>query len=252
MLDSASDASADVGPLLRAGRALPLVFERVGFTAGGTRVLTEVSLTLAPGAPTFVLGPNGAGKTTLLKLAAGLHAPTTGAIRYAGLAKAPKGALAIMFQKPVMLRRSAAANIAYALWAAGRSATVADITRLLELANIAPLSNRPARRLSGGEQQRLALVRALARDPEVLLLDEPTASLDPAATRLVEDIIRRIAASGVKIVMTTHDLGQARRLAGEAILFAGGRLVEQTAADRFFSGPSSEAARRFLTGELLG
>ena len=113
------------------------------------------------------------------------------------------------------------------------------------------LADRPARRLSGGEQQRLALARALARDPEILFLDEPTASLDPAATKAVEDIVRAVAASGVKIVMATHDIGQARRLAGDIVFLARGRLVENAPAHRFFASPATNEAAAFLRGDLV-
>jgi len=156
-----------------------------------------------------------------------------------------------VFQKPVMLRRSAGRNIAYALKAAGRSADAADIGKLLDRVGLAHLADRPARRLSGGEQQRLALARALARDPEVLLLDEPTASLDPAATKAVEDIVAGAAAAGVKIVMSTHDLGQARRLAGDIVFLSKGRLIEHAPAERFFTAPATPQARSFLAGELV-
>ena len=121
----------------------------------------------------------------------------------------------------------------------------------MQAVGLAPLADRPARRLSGGEQQRLALARALARDPEVLFLDEPTASLDPAASKAVEDIILRTAERGVKIVMATHDLGQARRLAGDIVLLANGGVVERTAAAAFFSAPATATGRRFLAGELI-
>ena len=113
------------------------------------------------------------------------------------------------------------------------------------------LADRPARKLSGGEQQRLALARALARDPEILFLDEPTASLDPAATKGVEDIVRVVAASGVKIVMATHDIGQARRLAGDIVFLARGRLVENALAHRFFASPATPEAAAFLRGDLV-
>jgi tungstate transport system ATP-binding protein len=112
-------------------------------------------------------------------------------------------------------------------------------------------TSRPARRLSGGEQQRLALARALARDPEVLCLDEPTASLDPASTKAVEEIVRAIAVSGVKVVMATHDLGQARRLAGDVVLLVGGRICEKAPAQRFFSAPATPQAAAFLRGDLV-
>jgi tungstate transport system ATP-binding protein len=125
------------------------------------------------------------------------------------------------------------------------------IRELLLRVGLADLADRPARRLSGGEQQRLALARALAREPEVLFLDEPTANLDPASTRAVEDIVAAVASSGVKIVMATHDLGQARRLAGDVVFLARGRVVEQTPADRFFTGSMTPEATAFLRGDLV-
>jgi tungstate transport system ATP-binding protein len=229
---------------------LPIVLDGVAFAAGETCILRDVTLAIEAGRPTVLIGPNGSGKTTLIKLAMGLLAPGAGSIRCAQ----PDGAArrqAIVFQKPVMLRRSAGSNVAYALRAAGRPSDPAAIARLLDRVDLAPLAGRPARRLSGGEQQRLALARALARDPEVLFLDEPTASLDPAATKAVEDIIAGAAAGGVKVVMATHDLGQARRLAGDIAFLARGRLVEHAPAERFFAAPATPEARSFLAGELV-
>ena len=152
-----------------------------------------------------------------------------------------------------MLRRSAAANIRYALAAAAvaRASREARVAELLTLVGLDRLGVRPARKLSGGEQQRLALARALAKDPQVLFLDEPTASLDPAATKSVEDVIRSVAERGIKVVMATHDLGEARRLAGEIVLMHRGRIIERSPADAFFSAPTTAEARRFVAGELL-
>lgn len=232
-------------------RAVPLQFERVSYVAGAIRILADVDLALKAGGPTLLIGPNGSGKTTLLKLANGLLTPTAGQVTFGGTTYAPPGSRAIVFQKPVMLRRTVAANIAFALAAAGKPSSESQVLRLLELAHIAPLADRPARRLSGGEQQRLALARALAREPQVLFLDEPTASLDPAATKLVEEIITRVSVSGVKIVMSTHDLGQARRLAREVVFLVKGRVIERANADRFFTEPASVEARRFLAGDLV-
>jgi tungstate transport system ATP-binding protein len=229
---------------------LPIVLDGVAFAAGDTCILRDVTLAIEAGPPTVLIGPNGSGKTTLIRLAMGLLAPSAGGIRFAQ----PEGAArrqAIVFQKPVMLRRSAGSNVAYALRAAGRPCDPATIVKLLDRVGLAPLADRPARRLSGGEQQRLALARALARDPEVLFLDEPTASLDPAATKAVEDIIAAAAAGGVKVVMATHDLGQARRLAGDVAFLARGRLVEHAPAERFFAAPATPEARSFLAGELV-
>ncbi len=249
MLDSVASVR-DFAFAARETSALPIRFEAVTFAAGPTRILHGVDVTLVPGSPTVLMGPNGCGKTTLLKLAMGLLTQIGGAITFAG-GPAPAGSRAIVFQKPIMLRRTAAANVAYALRAAGKPADEANVRRLLDLAQIAPLAARPARRLSGGEQQRLALARALACEPQVLLLDEPTSSLDPASTKLVEDIIAQVSASGIKVVMATHDIGQARRLAGDVVFLAKGRLIEHAAADRFFNDPVSEEARSFLAGNLV-
>lgn len=215
-------------------------FEEVTVCVGAVTLLDRLTLDIAPGAPTVLIGPNGAGKTTVLRLAMGLLTPTSGqVVRDAALRPA------IVLQRPTMLRRSALANVRYA--AVGR-----DCSReLLGLVGLAHAADRPARRLSSGEQQRLALARALARDPNVLFLDEPTASLDPASTKAVEDVIRAVGARGIKVVMSTHDLGEARRLAGEIILLHRGRIVEAAAAPGFFEAPRTAEARRFMAGELL-
>ena len=228
---------------------LPLALDRVRFAAGGVAILHDVSCTLAAGPPAIVLGPNGAGKSVLLRLCHGLLAPTSGSI-HAGNRAASTERTAMVFQRPVMLRRSALANVAYPL-DLPRGAAKQKAAALLERVGLAHLAARPARRLSGGEQQRVALARAWALDPEILFLDEPTASLDPAATRAVEEIVREIAASGVKIVMATHDLGQARRLAGEVVFLHAGWLVEHAPAAQFFDRPQSSEAAKFLRGELL-
>jgi tungstate transport system ATP-binding protein len=225
---------------------LPVAFENASLRVGDVHLLDDIDLVLGNGAPTVLLGPNGSGKSTLLRLAMGLVAPTSGRIAWGGRAE-PGERLAMVFQRPVMLRRTAAANIAYAL-PKRDDARVAD---LLTQVGLAPLARRPARKLSGGEQQRLALARALARNPEILFLDEPTASLDPAAAKAVEDIVQQIAHAGVKIVMATHDIGQARRLAGDVVFLARGRLVEHSAAATFFGQPETREAAAFLRGDLV-
>jgi tungstate transport system ATP-binding protein len=232
---------------------LPLVLENVSLMAGSTTILDRLSLTIAPGAPTLVIGPNGAGKTTLLRLCMGLATPTAGRVSWGGRADSRPLRRAFLFQRPVMLRRTAAANVAYALAQAGgpRSERAQRVAALLERVGLADLAQRPARRLSGGEQQRLALARALARDPEILLLDEPTANLDPAATRSVEELVRMVAQSGIKIVMASHDLGQVRRLAGEVIFLVRGALCEQGPAADFLDRPATPEAAAFLRGDLV-
>jgi tungstate transport system ATP-binding protein len=211
-------------------------FQDVSLRAGALTIVDRVTLDISSGAPTLLLGPNGAGKTSLIRLAMRLAAPSAGRV------ECPEPA-AVVFQRPAMLRRSALANVAYV--------SRPDAREMLARVGLAGLARRPARRLSGGEQQRLALARALARKPVVLFLDEPTASLDPAATAMVEAIVREIAAAGIKVVMATHDLGQARRLAGDVVFLAKGRVVEHTAAERFFTMPRSRQAGQFINGELV-
>lgn len=232
---------------------LPLVLDDVSLTVGATTMLDRISLTIGPGAPTLVVGPNGSGKTSLLRLCMGLLRPSRGAVTWGGRMDGGPGRRAILFQKPVMLRRSAAANVAYGLAHAGcpRGLRAGRTQELLDSVGLRDLASRPARRLSGGEQQRLALARALARQPEVLLLDEPTASLDPAATRFVEEIVLAAAQSGTKIVMASHDLGQVRRLAGDVVFLVRGGLVEHAAAGDFLDRPATPQAAAFVRGDLV-
>ena len=232
---------------------LPILFDGVSLFVRDLVILDRVNLMLMPGAPTVLIGPNGSGKTTLLRLAMGLIAPTSGRVTWAGRDDLPPERRAIVFQRPAMLRRSAAGNVRYALAAASvpRSERRRRTADLLALVGLADFERRPARRLSGGEQQRLALARALARNPDVLFLDEPSASLDPAATKAIEDIVRDIAARGVKVMMSTHDLAQARRIGGEVALMHRGRLIESARAMEFFNSPRTEEGRCFLAGELL-
>jgi tungstate transport system ATP-binding protein len=230
-----------------------IVFDRVDFRAGETPILDAVSFAISPGAPTVLLGPNGAGKSTVLRLIAGLIFPERGRISW-GEADAPgRERIAVVFQNPVMMMRSAAANLRFAAAVAGvpRMRRAARVDELLALVGLADKTRRPARGLSGGERQRLAIARALARDPATLLLDEPTANLDPAATKMVEHLIAATAARGVKIILATQDLAQARRLAGDIIFLHRGRMIEAGAAECFFQAPRTDAARRFVVGELL-
>ncbi len=218
---------------------LPLRLEEATFL----HIIKPLSLEIEAGPSTVILGANGAGKSVLMRLMHGLLAPTSGRIAW----NSP-GRQAMVFQHPVMLRRSALANVAYALRVAGRDESAA-IEALKEV-GLAHLAHRPARVLSGGEQQRLALARAWALHPEVLFLDEPTASLDPSATREIETVIRAFDAAGTKIVMATHNLGQARRLGDEVIYLHQGRVVERAPAEKFFSRPATAEAAAFIKGEL--
>ncbi len=232
---------------------LPLTLEDVSFVAGGRAIIDRVSCTFAAGPRTVILGPNGSGKSVLMRLCHGLLTPTTGRIVWGSSRdeRRPR-AQAMVFQRPVMLRRSALGNVTYGLKlaAVSRAAREARARAVLEAVGLSAVAGRPARVLSGGEQQKLALARAWALTPEVLFLDEPTANLDPGATRELERIVDEIHASGTKIVMTTHNLGQARRLADEILFISGGRLVDHAPVERFFAEPSTAEAAAFIKGEL--
>ena len=198
----------------------------------------------------MVMGPNGAGKSLLLKLLHGLMQPTAGRIDWGGLAPAEVTARqALVFQKPVLLRRSVAANIDFVL--RSRMKDPARRDALLDHVGLAHKAGQPARLLSGGEAQRLALARALATDPEVLFLDEPTASLDPASVLAIESIVHEARDRGVRIIFVSHEIGQARRMADDVVFLHGGRVVEHSPADRFFSAPQSDAARDYLSGRIV-
>ena len=233
---------------------LPLTFQNVSFEIGGIRLIKDLNCTLEAGPRTMILGANGAGKSLFLRLCHGLIRPTTGRVLWQGAkGRDPADAQAMVFQRPVMLRRSVAANVDYALKLRGMAAAErrAAVEDALGHTGLRRLADNPARVLSVGEQQKLALARAWALQPEVLFLDEPTASLDPAATHAVEQIINAIDAAGTRIVMTTHDLGQARRLGDEVMFLNRGRLLEKAPAERFFSEPENDLAQAFLKGELL-
>ena len=232
---------------------LPLRVHRLAFEAGGTRLLDDVSFSLQAGRRTVLLGPNGAGKSLLLRLCHGLLTPTSGEIQWAIGGRRAARRQAMVFQHPVMLRRSAIGNITHALAAHGvpRADRLPRAQAALALSGLSPVARRPARVLSGGEQQRLALARAWATEPEVLFLDEPTASLDPAATRAVETLIEGFHAADTKIIMATHDLAQARRIADEILFVHKGRLLEAGDARTFFEAPKTEEGRAFVAGELL-
>ncbi|MDZ7853194.1 MAG: ATP-binding cassette domain-containing protein [Halomonas sp.] len=226
-----------------------LALEGVGFAHRGQTLLHPLDLRLTGYQRTLVMGPNGAGKSLLLRLGHGLLAPSCGQITWEG--RPPRQAM--VFQRPVLLKRSALANLTYALAISGTPRRQRKVLarEALERFGLAALEKRPARVLSGGEQQRLALARAWLVEPEVLFLDEPTAALDPAGIQAVESAVHDFHRRGTRILMTTHDLQQARRLADEIVLLFGGRLVEHTPAERFFADPQTPEGRAFIRGELV-
>jgi tungstate transport system ATP-binding protein len=235
-----------------AHRLLPLRVSGLSYAVGATQIISNISFSISTAGPTVVLGHNGAGKSVLLKLLHGMVRPNAGEIAW-GSERLPTDAIrreqAMVFQKPVLLNRSVAANIRFALKLphADRSVSCAE---LLQLAELTPLAGQPARTLSGGEQQRLAFARALAVAPSVLFLDEPTANLDPDATRKMEHLINRAARRSIKIFMVTHDLGQARRLASEIVFLNDGTVEEHRPADAFFNRPDSAYCQSFIDGHL--
>jgi tungstate transport system ATP-binding protein len=232
---------------------LPLVLDGVGFVAGGRTILADVDLALAPGPRTIVLGPNGAGKSVLMRIMHGLLAPTSGTVRWSRPERPGEPRRqAMVFQRPVLLRRSVLGNLTFALAVARvpREERERRALDALDRVGLRAFAARPARVLSGGEQQRLALARAWMLRPEVLFLDEPTANLDPGATREIEAIVQSIHASGTKIVMVTHNLGQAQRLGDEIVFIDRGRVAERASARTFFHQPATAEADAFLKGEL--
>ena len=238
---------------MSAAPILPLKLVDVVFAAGGQVIIDRVTLEIAAGPSTIILGANGAGKSVLMRLMHGLLEPTSGNLAWNERDRLRvRRRQAMVFQRPIMLRRSALANVLFALEVAGIPAGEREGQALaaLDEVGLRPLAHRPARVLSGGEQQRLALARAWALHPEVLFLDEPTASLDPGATREIETIIKAFDAAGTKIVMATHNLGQARRLGDEVVYLQSGRVAERAPVGRFFSNPATAEAAAFIKGEV--
>lgn len=230
----------------------PVTLEAARLRFRGAGGLDGLSLTLEPGGVTALMGPNGAGKSLTLRLIAGLIAPQSGRLGWAGAGKPPRGAIGLVFQRPVLLRRSAGANLLHALGLAGmaRAERAAARDALLARCGLAHCAARPARALSGGEQQRLAFARALAFRPRLLLLDEPTASLDPAETARLEALIAEAAREGVTALLVTHDPAQARRLADRILFLHRGKLAEAGPAARL-DAPKSAELRAYLAGDLL-
>lgn len=227
-----------------------LHLDAITYSTGPSPLLGPITCQIGRGERVIVLGPNGAGKSLLLRLAHRLIAPVAGRI-----VRSACGPLreAMVFQRPVLLRRSVLGNVLFGLRSPGVSHTdaLARATAALKLVGLEPLADRPARVLSGGEQQRVALARAAIIEPDLLWLDEPTSSLDPGATRMVEDAALAMNQRGTTLVMATHDIGQARRLATRVLFLHKGQLLEDSPAQTFFSGGQHALGRRFLAGELL-
>ncbi|PVA11677.1 sulfate ABC transporter ATP-binding protein [Pelagivirga sediminicola] len=219
----------------------------------GKRLIGPVDLVLEGAGLTALIGPNGAGKSTLLKAMHGLERLSMGRIKWACGAAQAQRAQAFVFQTPVMLRRSVLDNLAYPLRLHGtpREAARAAGVEWCERIGLAGMEGRQATVLSGGEKQKLALARALICAPQLLFLDEPSASLDGRATREIEALLRLATQAGTRIVMATHDMGQARRLAREVVFLRSGKVHEHAPAAEFFDAPSTDAAAAFLAGDIV-
>jgi len=214
-----------------------------------TDLLNSISVSSKTRGVTMVMGPNGAGKSLFLKCLHGLIQPTFGLIKVCGEhVQGPSNDQAMVFQKPVLLRRSVLENLAFAT---PQGTDLGAINNALATAHLDDKRDLPARLLSGGEQQRLAVVRALLRNPKLLVLDEPTASLDPASVQIIEGLIRDFTELGGKTIFISHDLGQAKRLGSEIIFLHKGRVVEHSDADLFFRNPTSKEAKAYLNGQLI-
>jgi len=233
---------------------LPLQIKNLRITKNGNTLINDITLHIESNEATVIIGPNGAGKSLLLRTAHGLEIPSQGTLSWnTHIPKPQHSWRAYIFQKPVLLRRSVRANLEYvlSLHNINKANYASLINSALEHTGLSQLADRNARVLSGGEQQRLNIARAWVLQPKVILLDEPTAELDPNGTAAIERLIKAIAQQGTKIIMSTHDLGQAHRLANDIVFLHQGKLIEHTPADSFFEQPQSKTAQDFIAGKLL-
>lgn len=229
---------------------MPIRIEGLLLARDGVPLIDGLTMELSPRGISALVGPNGAGKSVLLRVIAGLLPANSGKIT---LPAPMRGRVGLVFQRPTLLRRSVRGNLVHALRLAGLSGgrRAERLTELLAMAGLSDLADRPARQLSGGQAQRLAVVRALASNPALLLADEPTAHLDPQSMFAIETLLARIALTGTKVVLVTHDRGQIDRLASEVAFMHKGRCCEVTETERFFAAARSIEAQAYLEGTLL-
>jgi tungstate transport system ATP-binding protein len=228
-------------------------------TYGARTVLDIPALELAEGEIFAIVGPSGAGKSTLLRLLAFLEAPTRGTIRFgpdqiahSDLSITDRRQVTMVFQRPVLLSRSVRSNVAYGLRLRGNRDGHQRISEMLARVSLSDLAKAHPRTLSGGEMQRVALARALVLEPRVLLLDEPTANLDPHNVRLIEDLLReQHARFNTTLVIVTHNVFQARRLATRVALLLDSQIVEVAPTETFFSAPRDPRTAAFISGDFV-
>ncbi len=230
-------------------------FKNVDLSIDGKLLIDNASCQIFHQGKTLIIGANGAGKSLFLRLIAGLLIPSSGEISLDHFTplKNDRYCFSLVFQKPVLLRRSTFENIAYVLRHSGvdKSAIGDLVIGALKAARLEHRTQTPAHNLSGGEQQRLALARALVIAPCVLLLDEPTASLDPASTSIVEDMMSKAEADGMKVILVTHDIKQAKRIADDIIFIHEGKILAHSGAKEFFKNPGSPQAQAYLDGKVF-
>ena len=240
---------------LSAQAVLPICGIDLQISRGGRRLLQIASVTLGEVGCTLIVGPNGAGKSLLVRSLCALQVVDQGQVKWGGAAPDlhRRHRVGLLLQRPVLLRRSALQNLIYVLHLSGHNRAVAKrlAAELLAQAGLDAVAHVAAHSLSGGEQQRLALARALALNPDMLFLDEATANVDPASTLVIEQQLKLATQSGLSVVMVSHDIGQVKRLADEVLLMHNGEIVEQSSKSHFFEHTHNPTTRRWLAGEIL-
>ena len=228
----------------------PLTLSNLSVRRRGKTVLGPIDLVIDQGGPMMVIGPNGSGKTTLLRVMHGIERISEGTATWAQSDQANHG---YVFQSPVVLRRSVAENLSYPLQLINtpKPQIKTAVDHWIDRTGLTKVKDGSATRLSGGERQKLAIARALIRDPDVLFLDEPCSNLDGQSTREIEALLLATAAAGTRVIMATHDMGQARRLASGVLFVMGGRIIETGSAPDIFSTPKTAELKAFLKGDIL-
>ena len=228
----------------------PLTLDQVLVRRRGKAVIGPTDLVLQPDGPTIIIGPNGSGKTTLLRVMHGIERITSGTVAWQ---HDDPSQHAFVFQSPIVLRRSVYENLAYPLRLikTPKPEIAQSVDHWLERIGLADMRHSPALRLSGGERQKLAIARALIRKPQVLFLDEPCANLDGHATREIEALLQEATAAGTRLVMSTHDMGQARRLARDIVFMLGGKVHDVGDAETLFTSPANKELSAFLRGDIV-
>ncbi len=234
-------------------RILPLSIKHSTVKKHGKRIIGPIDIDISEDGFTIIMGPNGSGKTTLLRLLHGLERSRGGEINWNTDLETARLNQSYVFQTPILLRRTAVENIMYPLLLRGITKEEASQNAKEWIARIKldTSANLNAKLLSGGEKQKLALARALATKPQLLILDEPTANLDGTATKEIESLLQETRRSGTRIIMTTHDLGQAKRLAEDVVFLYQGNIHERGEAKNFFKSPTTNEAKVFTAGEIL-